>query len=896
MKKSLFSRILSIGLVLCMAVAMLPTVFAADAGYTIVYDFISNYQDGVPYTSGENNFFTHKGLNEVSTYEKSNGFWKFDAMEGSLSVNHCYNPSTPANNGLRAYCGAGHTWFSIKINVPVSDTYDVILGYDSNEKFDPACQIYILDGNATADDIAANISVGTNLIGSVNCTNGKQDGTQKTTVGSKELSAGEHTVVFHASTEKELRLHSFSLSSGAGTVAMSATAGASKTSLDPSLSGDSALVSVSSVMYSDTTSKTDGIEATDFAYISRDTSRATVDANGVVTVNPAAPDGEVSVDVVLKENNSFVLDTVVFTVAASECSDAKFVYDFKTNYSSDIPYTEAEKGFFTASTNLVDTYEKTNGFWKFALLDGSVWVNREYSESNHANDGYIIYWSGEWFAIKIRVPVSDIYKTSVGYNANNKFEKNLEVYLLDGDADNAAVAESIANGENKLGTVDCTTGKEDGTQKKTLSSVKLDAGEYLVVFRAPSKTYLRLYEFALTAGDGSRTVPMSAEISASDVEVGKTSDISLDKVYLSDATTSTSADGITYESSDSSVLLVSGNTAAGKKAGKADIYAKYNGETIGKTSVSVSEAAVSDKVSFAVTATNDAEISVNGISYNGAVDSVVPGSLVTVTAPEVQGYKFRYWKSGYQNGRYVSSEPEYSFRLVTHTFLTAVYDKENTDSPQVEFFNGNGAFIETVNVAKGALFGDNKIANPSLTGFAFTGWSLEDSYVINGDTRAVALYNEIGKSVGGAVKVNGVPVENPTYDKKVEITVPGATCWKRDGKVVAFGESYTHYIWDATEITSSDEAIEKTPIVVLENTTVDGAYMIEYDAAGYEIVEAGIVFGADDATVGSCTSKATSQKNASHGQFTAKPSGSESAARGYIIYKDGSTNRVVYSK
>ena len=86
------------------------------------------------------------------------------------------------------------------------------------------------------------------------------------------------------------------------------------------------------------------------------------------------------------------------------------------------------------------------------------------------------------------------------------------------------------------------------------------------------------------------------------------------------------------------------------------------------------------------------------------------------------------------------------------------------------------------------------------------------------------------------------------------------------------------------------------PIVVLEDTTVDGAYMIEYDAAGYEIVEVGIVFGNDDATVGSCTSKATSQRNANHGQFAAIPSGGESGARGYIIYKDGSVNRIVYSK
>ena len=58
------------------------------------------------------------------------------------------------------------------------------------------------------------------------------------------------------------------------------------------------------------------------------------------------------------------------------------------------------------------------------------------------------------------------------------------------------------------------------------------------------------------------------------------------------------------------------------------------------------------------------------------------------------------------------------------------------------------------------------------------------------------------------------------------------------------------------------------------------------------IVEAGIVFG-DNATVASCLAKATSQKNLSHGQFTA--SSDYENARGYIIYLDGDTYKVKYS-
>ena len=72
--------------------------------------------------------------------------------------------------------------------------------------------------------------------------------------------------------------------------------------------------------------------------------------------------------------------------------------------------------------------------------------------------------------------------------------------------------------------------------------------------------------------------------------------------------------------------------------------------------------------------------------------------------------------------------------------------------------------------------------------------------------------------------------------------------------------------------------------------------MIEYDAGGKEIVEVGILFGdSSDISVESCMYKATSQKKLSHGQFTAKPNGDETVARGYLIYKDGTEYKVVYS-
>ena len=87
------------------------------------------------------------------------------------------------------------------------------------------------------------------------------------------------------------------------------------------------------------------------------------------------------------------------------------------------------------------------------------------------------------------------------------------------------------------------------------------------------------------------------------------------------------------------------------------------------------------------------------------------------------------------------------------------------------------------------------------------------------------------------------------------------------------------------------------PLVVLDEHVKDGAYMIEYDAGGKTILEVGILFGnGENMSVDSCKYKATSKKNASHGQFIAKPANDEyDNALGYMIYLDGGEYKVVYS-
>lgn len=308
--------------------------------------------------------------------------------------------------------------------------------------------------------------------------------------------------------------------------------------------------------------------------------------------------------------------------------------------------------------------------------------------------------------------------------------------------------------------------------------------------------------------------------------------------------------------------------------------------------------ALSATVSFAATSNIGSSVSVSGIEYNNPIGNIERGSEISVSAPEVDGYVFRFWKRGSSdNGSYVSSAANYSFKLMTHTYLTAVYDKIEEDKSSVEFFNGNGELVDCVAVETGARFSDVEPPEVSLTGYDFVGWSAADDEEVNGVLRTVALYEEKGSDISGTVTVNGKEIENVSYGDAVESIAQKAdfTCWKRDEKIVSYSPKYTYYVWDGTDIAESTELCTVQPIVLLDDYA-NGAFMIEYDAGGKEIVEVGILFGSNEKiTVNSCGSKSTSQRNLSHGQFTAKPAGSESFARGYMIYKSGNKFGIIYS-
>ncbi len=330
--------------------------------------------------------------------------------------------------------------------------------------------------------------------------------------------------------------------------------------------------------------------------------------------------------------------------------------------------------------------------------------------------------------------------------------------------------------------------------------------------------------------------------------------------------------------------------------------------------------------SEAIKETSPAEATVSAPTI--AVTSNIPGAKINITtlneigesfaldAENVEGYTFLGWKRGVANGenqidgtaKFTELKQNDIIKVYTNTFLTAVYEKNVpvvSDNPIIKFWNQDKAYLGEI--AKNEI---TALPEMSLIGHTFLGWftapgkALELSNV-TADTNAVASYEE--KSYLDSdkeydkVRVNGKDSEKMKYGEAVVCTdnAGKVTHWIRDGKIVSYDAEYTHYIWDGTVISSSYAQVDKKPLVVLENTTIDGAYMIEYDGAGKEIVEVGILFGAAESTpvVGRTFDKYVSQRNQNHGQLAAKPiNDSYTVARGYMIYIDGEKTYVIYSE
>ncbi|MBQ2742584.1 MAG: Ig-like domain-containing protein, partial [Oscillospiraceae bacterium] len=489
-------RLISLLIVLAMVLSLVPTTFAENSGVKITYD---------PSIFGFN-----MNIADIS-YENTSGFFSYHSRKDGWNPAHGDFRTNGATNtmGMVAHHHTAGDWYAIELNVPVAGDYDVSIQcvkrtYGSNKAY-----LYFLDSEE-AKDIEANLTEENKFSENSFYDTGNYVKDEYANGTVTFAAPGKHLLVVQGTENwTYTSIGKIVLDGGNGTAVMGAVATISKTEISV---GETSQADVRAY-------RSDGGEIMLYpdekSFESSDESVVTIDANGVIT---ALSEGDAKITATVSWDGAEYKSTASIRVVP-KTSDVKIFYDFIDNFISDVPYTTGELTFLAShkQTNLVDTYDKTYGFWKLASAPSGLSVNHCYSTSNPRNNGFRAYFYNDknWFAINIRVPVADTYDVILGYDVDNSFESDLKVHILDGIATDTEITESIANGSGVCGSVNCTKGKQDGTQKATLSATELPAGEHTVVFYAPNSKNVRLHSLALSAGSGEKSAIMSADMSLS---------------------------------------------------------------------------------------------------------------------------------------------------------------------------------------------------------------------------------------------------------------------------------------------------------------------------------------------------------------------------------------------
>lgn len=165
-------KILSLAIAICMVAAMLPSVVltagAEDTTYNkLVYRFTS-YPYGFSdkdtetwYDSTENDGITYKESYGMLSYRGSNNITKTNARtDARLEITF----GTKATEGENTtYQNVDNAWIAFDINVPVTDTYNVIYTGASISGDGAYGEAYILDGKEELSDIKEAKDKGTKL-------------------------------------------------------------------------------------------------------------------------------------------------------------------------------------------------------------------------------------------------------------------------------------------------------------------------------------------------------------------------------------------------------------------------------------------------------------------------------------------------------------------------------------------------------------------------------------------------------------------------------------------------------------------------------------------------------------------------------------------------------------
>lgn len=261
-------------------------------------------------------------------------------------------------------------------------------------------------------------------------------------------------------------------------------------------------------------------------------------------------------------------------------------------------------------------------------------------------------------------------------------------------------------------------------------------------------------------------------------------------------------------------------------------------------------------VTVTVNAVENGSVTLAGqdVTAGGSKKFAENGTYTLVATPN-ENCTFVGWQTG---NKIVSTDATYSTVAIADITYTPVF-AESAKPVQFTFVDMFNNVISSQSVASGA---DVKIPQaPTYTGYTFTGWSVDEA-AIKAATSSMTVYAQYEKDAAatytvttdadatvayGSNSAQGTLADIP-YGTQVTVSKAGATAWAIDGKIVAYGDSYTFYVASDVTVKAASATTQAPVVAAVSANQVAGSYKVEFVATramvdGCTYLKSGFVYG-----------------------------------------------------
>lgn len=261
-------------------------------------------------------------------------------------------------------------------------------------------------------------------------------------------------------------------------------------------------------------------------------------------------------------------------------------------------------------------------------------------------------------------------------------------------------------------------------------------------------------------------------------------------------------------------------------------------------------------VTVTVNAVENGSVTLAGqdVTAGGSKKFAENGTYTLVATPN-ENCTFVGWQTG---NKIVSTNATYTTVAIADVTYTPVF-AESAKPVQFTFVDMFNNVISSQSVASGA---DVKIPQaPTYTGYTFTGWSADEA-TIKAATSSMTVYAQYEKDAAatytvttdadatvayGSNSAQGTLADVP-YGTQVTVSKEGATAWAIDGKIVAYGDSYTFYVASDVTVKAASATTQAPVVAAVSANQVAGSYKVEFVATramvdGCTYLKSGFVYG-----------------------------------------------------